>query len=139
MPASPARDVGFDRSMVGGYGQDDRACGYATLRAVRDLGTPDHTAIALLVDKEEIGSTGVTGMDSVFLPSVGSMLLRAAAADKATDHLLRETFTRSMGLSADVTLAADPLYPELYDTKNVSFIGAGPSFEGYSQALYVDA
>jgi len=130
VPASPARDVGIDRSMVGGYGQDDRACGYATLRAVLDLGTPEHTAVALLVDKEEIGSTGVTGMDSVFLPTVGSTLLRAELGDKATDHVLRETFTKSLALSADVTLAADPLYPDLYDAKNVPFIGAGPAMDG---------
>ncbi|HEV8321722.1 MAG TPA: aminopeptidase [Myxococcota bacterium] len=134
VPASPARDVGIDRAAVGGYGQDDRACSYATLRATLEMGTPDHTAIALLVDKEEIGSTGVTGMDSVFLPTVASTLLRAALGDKATDHVLRTTFTRSMALSADVTLAADPLYPDLYDAKNVAYFGAGPSFESASHS-----
>lgn len=97
VPAFPARDIGFDRSMIGAYGQDDRVCAYAELRAILDLdGAPERTAVCILADKEEIGSDGVSGMQS--------QAFEAFMADlcEQQDVALRHCFARSFCLSADV-------------------------------------
>jgi aspartyl aminopeptidase len=124
VPAAPARDVGIDRALVGGYGQDDRACSYAALRAVLDLGTPRHTAIVMLTDKEEIGSTGNTGARSSFVRRVLAELIEATGGS-STEAVMNRAFGASMVWSADVTGAANPHYREVYERKNASFIGSG--------------
>ena len=108
VPAFPARDIGFDRSMIGAYGQDDRVCAYAELRAILDLdGAPERTAVCILADKEEIGSDGVSGMQS--------QAFEAFMADlcEQQDVALRHCFAKSFCLSADVCAAFDPSYPEV--------------------------
>ena len=108
VPAFPARDIGFDRSMIGAYGQDDRVCAYAELRAILDLdGAPERTAVCILADKEEIGSDGVSGMQS--------QAFEAFMADlcEQQDVALRHCFARSFCLSADVCAAFDPSFPEV--------------------------
>lgn len=108
VPAFPARDIGFDRSMIGAYGQDDRVCAYAEMRAILDLdGAPERTAVCILADKEEIGSDGVSGMQS--------QAFEAFMADlcEQQDVALRHCFARSFCLSADVCAAFDPSFPEV--------------------------
>ena len=108
VPAFPARDIGFDRSMIGAYGQDDRVCAYAELRAILDLdGAPERTAVCILADKEEIGSDGVSGMQS--------QAFEAFMADlcEQQDVALRHCFAKSFCLSADVCAAFDPSFPEV--------------------------
>ncbi len=127
VPAQPARSVGLDGALVGGYGQDDRACAWAAVRALLGLkGTPQHTAIVLLVDKEESGSTGNTGAQSNFLPRVVGALL--AAAGDASELHVHDTLARSFALAADATSSAHPLYRSLWEKGNASFLGSGPSF-----------
>ena len=125
VPAGAARDLGLDRSMILGYAHDDRVCAYAALRALFDLeGTPEHTAVVLLCDKEEIGSVGATGMDSVFLEnSVTEMI---ALTDVKDGNLaLRRCLERSRMLSADVNALHDPNYPEVSSPNNMAQINAG--------------
>ena len=108
VPAFPARDIGFDRSMIGAYGQDDRVCAYAELRAILDLdGAPERTAVCILADKEETGSDGVSGMQS--------QAFEAFMADlcEQQDVALRHCFAKSFCLSADVCAAYDPSFPEV--------------------------
>lgn len=108
VPAFPVCDIGFDRSMIGAYGQDDRVCAYAELRAILDLdGAPERTAVCILADKEEIGSDGVSGMQS--------QAFEAFMADlcEQQDVALRHCFARSFCLSADVCAAFDPSFPEV--------------------------
>ena len=108
VPAGKARDIGFDRSMIGAYGQDDRVCAYAELRAILDLdGAPERTAVCILADKEETGSDGVSGMQS--------QAFEAFMADlcEQQDVALRHCFARSFCLSADVCAAFDPSFPEV--------------------------
>ena len=124
VPAAPARDVGLDRALIGGYGQDDRACSYAALRALLDLGTPEHTAIVMLTDKEEVGSTGNTGAQSTFMRRIAAELLEGAgktSSETAVDRVL----AASTVWSADVTGAVNPLYPVVYEAQNEAFVGSG--------------
>lgn len=124
VPAGPARELGLDRSMILGYGQDDRVCAYAALRALLDLpGVPPHTAAVLLCDKEEIGSVGATGMDSRFLENtVAEMVALTGAPDDLT---LRRCLERSRMLSADVNALHDPNYPDVSSPNNMAQINAG--------------
>ncbi len=124
VPASPARDVGLDRGLIGAYGHDDRACSYAALRALMEVGTPEHTAVLILADKEEVGSTGTTGARGSFVRRVVAELLEGAgktAGEAALDRVLGA----SMVWSADVTGAVNPHYPDVYEAKNEAFIGSG--------------
>lgn len=124
VPAAAVRYVGLDRGMIGGYGQDDRACAYAALRALFSVKRPKHTAIVILADKEEIGSTGNTGARSTFIRRVVAELLEAndiASTQVAVDQVL----SSSLIFSADVTGAVNPHYRELYDGKNAAFVGSG--------------
>jgi aspartyl aminopeptidase len=128
VPASPARSVGLDSALVGGYGQDDRACSFAAARALfgiaRAKQVPEHTALVLFVDKEEIGSSGNTGAQSSFLRRVVGELLEAAALP-ATELALDRVLSKSTALSADVTSAAQPHYAKLHDRRNAAFLGSG--------------
>ena len=131
VPAGPARELGFDRSMVLGYGHDDRVCSYAAARAVLDFkGTPQRTIGALLCDKEEIGSYGRTGMDSVFLPNAIAELL--AACGETSDLALRRALERTKMLSADVGTVADPDYKSVDSPNNTGRINCGIELEKYT-------
>jgi aspartyl aminopeptidase len=107
VPAFPVRDIGLDRSMIGGYGQDDRVCAYCELAAILDIENPVKTAVCLLVDKEEIGSEGVTGMKSQFFERFIADLCKAEGTS------VYDCFARSFCLSADVCNAFDPNFPEV--------------------------
>jgi aspartyl aminopeptidase len=124
VPADPPRDVGIDGALIGGYGQDDRACSYAALRALLDLDRAGHTAIVMLVDNEEIGSSGNTGAGSTFVRRVVAELL-ASAGQPATEVEVDRVLGASMVFSADVSGAVHPQYRELYDPANNAFLGAG--------------
>lgn len=131
VPAGKAKDYGLDRSMVMGYGHDDKVCAYTSLRAVLDFeGTPDRTACAILVDKEEIGSVGNTGMQSAYFDHVIAKML--AMQNESSLVAFNDTMDNSRMLSSDVSAAFDPLYPEVMETKNASFFGKGICFNKYT-------
>ncbi|MFZ5631958.1 MAG: aminopeptidase [Bacillota bacterium] len=131
VPAWPARDVGFDRGQVAAYGQDDRVCAYTALRALLDLETPSRTAVVLLADKEEIGSTGNTGMQSAFLENFVAELIARRNANYS-EMLLRRALSSSSALSADVNAALDPNYEEVMDKLNAARLGRGVVLTKYT-------
>ena len=120
VPAFPVDEIGFDRSLIGGYGHDDRVCAYAELKALLDLeGIPARTCVCILADKEEIGSDGVTGMQSAAFEYFMAELCAGQNVD------LRHCFAKSFCLSADVTAAFDPLYPDAFEKSNDARINYG--------------
>ena len=120
VPAFNARDIGFDRSLIGAYGHDDRVCGYAGLKALLDLeGVPVRTAVCVLADKEEIGSEGVSGMQSAFFET---FLGDLCASQKVP---LRVCLEKSFCLSTDVTAAFDPNFAEVYEKNNSARVNYG--------------
>ncbi len=130
VPAGMARDYGLDRSMILGYGHDDRVCGYTSMRAIIDMKTPKRTSCCILVDKEEIGSVGNTGMQSRFFEHIVTELLEKQGFEKMSD--LNRTFRNSRMLSSDVSIAYDPNYPEVMEAKNSAFFGKGICFNKYT-------
>ena len=128
VPAFKAKDVGFDRSFVGAYGQDDRVCGYNSLKAILDCENPEYTVVTMLADKEEIGSEGNTGMKSYFLEYFIEDLARIFGTDKGT------VFSNSECLSADVGAAFDPSYADAYERKNSAMSGYGTIVTKYTGA-----
>lgn len=131
VPAQKARDVGFDKSMVGGYGQDDRVCAYPSLRAILDIGIPEKTAICLLTDKEEIGSMGNTGAQSSLLQDFLANLI-ALESEQYNDLKLRSCLNKTKMLSADVNAAVDPNYDNVYEKKNATYLGRGIVIQKYT-------
>ena len=125
VPAHKARDVGFDRSMVGGYGHDDRVDAYPALMAEIETKNPVHTTVCVLTDKEEIGSDGVTGMQSMYVFHF-LQLCRAAGQDDII------AFQNSVCLSADVTAAYDPSWAGAFEPKNGTYAGRGVAFFKYT-------
>lgn len=130
VPAQKTRDVGFDKSMVGGYGQDDRVCAYPALRAVLDIGTPERTAVCLLTDKEEIGSMGNTGAQSNLLQDFLANII--ALSEDYSDLKLRSCLSKSKMLSADVNAAVDPNYDNVYEKRNATYLGHGIVLQKYT-------
>jgi len=130
VPAGKARDYGLDRSMVAGYGHDDRVCAYTSLRAILDVNNPEYTACAILVDKEEIGSVGATGACSVFFENTILKLLSLSGKD--TLYNLRETLTNSVMLSSDVSAGVDPMFLHVNDPKNAAYLGRGIVLNKYT-------
>ncbi len=128
VPAFRASDVGFDRSLIGAYGQDDRVCGYACLAAMFQLTTPRRTAICMLADKEEIGSEGVTGMKSAAFDTFMSDLCDTQNVP------LKACFEKSFCLSCDVTAAYDPNFAEVYERRNSARVGYGMGMCKYTGA-----
>lgn len=128
VPAAKACDIGFDRSMIGAYGQDDRVCAYPALRAIIDLKVPQKTAVAILADKEEIGSDGNTGLNSAFLKYVIGDL--AAMQGKDVTVALRN----SRCLSADVNAALDPTFQDVMEKRNACQINRGVCVTKYTGA-----
>ena len=126
VPAFPARDVGFDRSLIGSYGHDDRVCAYPALTAIFETEAPAYTAVTLLADKEEIGSEGATGMQSAWLKYFIADI--AAAFGEEARHVL----SSSVCLSADVNAAFDPIYPEVFEKKNAAMINRGVVLTKYT-------
>jgi aspartyl aminopeptidase len=124
VPADQARDIGFDKSLVGGYGQDDRLCAYASLRAIDSVRAPEYTVLALFLDKEEIGSEGNTGAKSKFLEWIVADLLRVSG-EELSDMTVRQVLFRSRALSADVDGAMDPNYQDVHEKQNAAKIGYG--------------
>lgn len=124
VPAGPARDVGLDRSMVGAYGQDDRVCAYTCLQAILGVKVPDRTAVAVFVDKEEIGSDSNTGIKSRFFQNfVGDLL--ALSDPGYADSALRRTLASSKCLSSDVNAGINPLFKDVHEPQNAALIGRG--------------
>lgn len=135
VPAGPARELGFDRSMLLGYAQDDRVCAYAGLRALIDMGdTPEHTCILLLCDKEEIGSKGATGMDSTFFENGVAELIAATEGETGAGLTLRRCLERSRMLSADVNVLHDPNYADVSSPNNMAVMNAGVVIGKYTGA-----
>ena len=132
VPAGRARELGFDRSMVLGYGQDDRVCSYTALCSMLETVHPHRTACCLLVDKEEIGSVGATGMKSRFFENMVAELLFACG--QYTELALRRTLARSKMLSSDVSSAYDALYADAFEKKNVAYLGRGMVFNKFTGA-----
>ena len=132
VPAGRARDLGFDRSMVIGYGQDDRVCAYTSLAAQLALGddVPARAAVTVLVDKEEIGSVGASGMASMFFENTIAEIM-ALAGESSPLHL-RRALTRSRMLSSDVSAGFDPAYASVFEAKNSAYLGRGLVFNKYT-------
>lgn len=130
VPAGEARDYGLDRSMIMGYGHDDRVCAYSSLRAIMAVQDPIRTSCCILVDKEEIGSVGATGMHSRWFEDVVAELLEQQGYTKITDF--NKTFTNSRMLSSDVSAAVDPNYEDVNDLKNSAYFGKGIVFNKYT-------
>ena len=130
VPAGKAKYLGLDSSMVLGYGQDDRICAFTSLEALLEGKTEKRTSVCILVDKEEIGSTGATGMDSRFFENATAEVL--AAMGLTSSLSLRRTLKNSMMLSSDVNSAYDPLNTSLYDKKNSSYLSGGVVFNKYT-------
>ncbi|MCR4989511.1 MAG: aminopeptidase [Lachnospiraceae bacterium] len=130
VPAGKAREAGFDRSMILAYGQDDRVCAFPTVKAMLDIKTVDRTACALLVDKEEIGSVGATGMRSKFFENSLAEVMELAGA--YSDLNLRRCLTSSCMLSSDVSAGFDPSYASSFDKKNSAFLGHGIVFNKFT-------
>ena len=126
VPAFKAREVGFDRSLIGGYGHDDRVCAYPALAAILDINEPLHTVMAILADKEEVGSGGNTGMKSSAFTDIISSL---SASLGANEHTVRYN---SKCLSADVNAAFDPNFEDVYESRNSSFINRGVVMTKYT-------
>lgn len=134
VPAGPPREAGLDRSLIIGYGQDDRVCAFAALQALLDIpGAPEHTACVLLADKEEIGSYGATGMQSNFFENTVSEML-ALGGDKYDELILKRSLNNSWMLSADVNAAFDPLFASVSEKKNAALLNQGACLTKYTGA-----
>ena len=133
VPAGKTRDFGLDRSMIMGYGHDDRVCAYASLEALLNLKeTPDYTCCCLMVDKEEIGSVGATGMHGQFFENTVAELINLTGA--YSDLTLRRALTNCRMLSCDVSAGFDPLYGGAFEKKNAAFLGHGVCYNKYTGA-----
>lgn len=132
VPAGRAREYGLDRSMVMAYGQDDRVCAYTSLMALLDIDKTRYTSVILLVDKEEVGSNGATGMHSKFFENTVAEVMDRLG--EYSSLKLRRALSNSKMLSADVTAAYDPNYPSVMEKKNSSYFGKGLVFSKYTGA-----
>ena len=133
VPAGEAREAGLDRSMVLGYGQDDRVCAFSSLEAILEVQDLKRTGCCILVDKEEIGSVGATGMQSRFFENAVAELL-ALTTGAYNDLILRRCLANSRMLSSDVSSAFDPTYAGSFDKKNVAYLGHGMVFNKFTGA-----
>lgn len=130
VPAGKARDYGLDRSMVMGYGQDDRVCAYTSMKALFDTDPSEKTGVCILVDKEEVGSIGATGMHSRFFENAVAELMNCCG--DFSELKLRRAFQNSKMLSSDVSAAFDPNYPAVFEKKNSAYFGKGIVFNKYT-------
>ena len=132
VPAFKAKSIGFDESLVGGYGQDDKVCCYTSLRAILEVQNPTKTAICILTDKEEIGFCGVTGMESHGFERFIIELLDKKGEN--TSGMIEKVFSNSNAISADVDAGFDPTYPSYYDLRNSCKLGHGVCMCKYTGA-----
>ena len=132
VPTYPARDYGLDRSMVAGYGHDDRVCAYTSLRALLEAGCCKYTTCCILVDKEEVGSIGATGAQSMWFENTVAELINLSG--EYSDLKLRRAMTNSRMLSSDVSAGYDPLYPSVNEKNNTAYFGKGICFNKYTGA-----
>lgn len=130
VPAGKARDCGLDRSMIASYGQDDRVCAYTSFLAIAEVGEIEQTACCLLVDKEEIGSVGATGMQSRFFENTVAELLDAMG--EYSELKLRKVLKNSSMLSSDVSAAYDPQYADVFEKNNSAYFGKGIVLNKYT-------
>ena len=130
VPAGPARDYGFDRSMIMGYGHDDRVCAYPSYRAMLEVDVPEYTSVCLLVDKEEVGSIGATGMQSKFFENCVAEVMNLAGT--YSELALRRAMKNSKVLSSDVSAAFDPNFPGVMEKKNSAYFGKGLVFNKFT-------
>jgi len=130
VPSGEARDYGLDRSMIIGYGHDDRVCAYTSMRAIFEMNVPERTSCCILVDKEEIGSVGNTGMHSKFFENVVAKLLDKQSCANLIS--LNDALENSRMLSSDVSIAYDPNFPEVMEPKNSAYFGKGICFNKYT-------
>lgn len=131
VPAEPARDLGFDRALIGGYGQDDRICAYAGFTALLETSNPQHTAVAVFYDKEEIGSEGNTSARSSLLELFLMDLMHETGLEPTTRNL-HTVFFSGKALSADVAAGLDPTYPDVYEKRNSARLGYGINLKKYT-------
>jgi aspartyl aminopeptidase len=131
-PAGAARDYGFDRSMIMGYGHDDRSCAYPSFKAILDVEAGEKTYACLLVDKEEIGSVGATGMQSTFYEDTVAEILSLLGHD--SNLAVRRAMRNSRALSSDVSAAYDPNYPSVNEKNNCAYFGRGLVINKYTGA-----
>jgi len=131
VPAGKARDVGLDRGLIGAYGQDDRACAYASLSALLETKNPTYTCVALFMDKEEIGSDGATSASSHFFEAFVADLL-ALSGERPGLMAVRKALLASRALSADGNAALDPNFPEVHEPRNAAKLGYGPCLTKYT-------
>ncbi|MBQ7247905.1 MAG: aminopeptidase [Lachnospiraceae bacterium] len=132
VPAGPARDMGLDRSMIMGYGHDDRICAYTSLEAFLETDKLDKTGVCLLVDKEEIGSVGATGMHSRFFENCVAELINLCGS--YSELTLKRAMSSSRMLSSDVSAGFDPTYASAFEKKNAAYLGRGLCFNKYTGA-----
>ena len=133
VPAGHARDMGFDRSMILAYGHDDRVCAYPSMRAVLDYqGVPERTLCCVLTDKEEIGSVGATGMDSMYFENITAEVL--ALTQDYCELSLRRCLRNSRMLSSDVSAGFDPNFASAFERKNAAYLGRGLCFNKFTGA-----
>lgn len=130
VPAGKARDAGFDRSLILGYGQDDRVCAYPSLMALLEMKSLSRTGVVLLVDKEEIGSVGATGMQSKFFENALAEVMNLSG--QYSELALRRCLQNSYMLSSDVSSAYDPSFASSFDDKNVAYLSGGMVFEKFT-------
>jgi aspartyl aminopeptidase len=131
VPAGKARDVGFDRSMVSGYGHDDRVCSYAAVKSILEIENPEYTAVAMMMDKEEVGSQGNTGTESKYFENMIAELINLQKEDYS-DLYVRRAFMNSKVLSADVNCAYDPNFKSAFDKLNTGVMGSGLQVSKYT-------
>ena len=132
VPAGDGRDYGIDRSMIMGYGHDDRVCAYPSYQAMLEVKVPEYTSVCLLVDKEEIGSVGASGMQSRFFENCVAEVMNLAGT--YSELALRRALRNSKVLSSDVSAAFDPNFPSVMEKKNSAFFGHGLVFNKYTGA-----
>ena len=130
VPAGKAREAGFDRSMILAYGQDDRVCAFSSLKAMLEIGQVDRTACCILVDKEEVGSVGATGMQSKFFENAVAEVMNLTG--EYSELNVRRCLARSCMLSSDVSSAFDPAFASSFDKKNVAYLGCGMVFNKFT-------
>ena len=130
VPAFKAKDVGFDRALLGSYGHDDRVCAYPAWKACLDETSDRHTVMIVLADKEEIGSVGATGMQSRFFENTVAEVL--SVCGQYSDLALRRCLANSKMLSSDVSAAFDPVYASAYEKKNAAYFGRGMVFNKFT-------
>jgi len=131
VPAGPARDIGMDASMIGGYAHDDRSCTFCALEAIKNLKSPRQTAIVLFYDKEEIGSDGHTGAKSLLLEHIVRELAYATN-EKSDERFVYNALMNARALSGDVNCGMDPNYQEVHEKRNAAIIGRGVSLMKYT-------